>query len=254
MYPTIEKYNAMNLFQTAHRITKKTISESNEKISYSATFAESLKLCYAIRKEYGYLSWNNVLCEIEHVLTAREELETMDDINGFLLNVVRHAKKIDEAETDKDGNHKRSVMFWLKNADDVQTVANEAYALMYESLFDKMPDKPLAMVATIAALRAADRIYSQERKSGNALSMDDENDLIVIDTLQTKAEHIAPNPEYGAIILDTIERAAHDALDVDILAYRAMGYGVADIGYRLGKSHVAIVKRIAKIEERYKAM
>ena len=249
-------YDNSEIFVTSHKLTH-DFCDNDKTISYSATFAESLKICYAIAK-----SANNADCTLydvvlletaKYVVSAREELLAMpeSELNAFLCNIVRHARKIDMAECDKSGEHKRSVMFWVKSNDDVQTVANESYCIMCESLFDKMPDKPLKMVATIAALRAADRIYPQERKKGNALSLDDENDMIIIDQLQTKAEHIAPSPESGTMILDSIVRAAKDATDFDVMAFRAMGYGVAEIGHRIGKSHVAVVKRLANIEKRH---
>lgn len=235
--------NIKNIMQNAHEMTRNLIKTATEKVSYHATFALCLQEAWKEEKRKG--------------MTAKEELLSMgdDELNMFLCNMVRHARKIDMAECDKDGEHKRSVMFWVKSNDDVQTVANEAYLILIESLLDKesMQEKPLKMVATIAALRAADRIYSQERKKGNALSLDDENDQIIIDQLATRAEKIAPSPEIGATIRDAIASAAHDSRDMDIMMLRAYGYNQADIARLIGIKQANVCKRLARILERYNA-
>lgn len=223
----------------AHALTRATLAEYPT-ADYRATFRAALSL-----------AWKDC--------TARAQWETMsgDEQYNALLRMVWYAKRRDSAACDRLGNERAPHMAWIESTDDARAVAHDAFCRMPRLLDRFDGEKPLPLILYKAVAAAAQYIDRAEKRHANAIRTTEtdggETVEYIIDNAAPTAEHIAPNPEQGAIIADSIDRACADDIDREIV--RALAYGLKqrEIAAAVGISQQAIAKRIARIRDRYAA-
>lgn len=229
------------IFTAAHAMTRKTLKRYPS-ADYRVTFAAALKI--------AYFEANN---------SPREQWDALDGEAQYnaLRRMVYRLKRTDGSPT-KDGKPTAPVLDWTRDDDDLRAVAHEAFLRMNYYLDQEIPvQRALYRACRMAAQNTA----RKERRNASALkartSTTENGDRIeeayIIEHAAPNAEPIAPSPEAALIIVDKIERAAHDDIDRRIIAARAIGKSSSEIGTSLNISNRAVNKRIAAIKERYTA-
>ena len=204
----------------AHAITRAAIQPGDD---YRVTFAAALRIAYA-----------------EYAASAAAEwaAKTPEEQYNALLAMAWYEYGQRDARIDRrTGEALPNVFTWVNPAapaDDIRAVAHEAYIRLIGYLDDpRRAELPLSRLMSRAVIISAQKISRAERRNPTA--------------------ERAPNPEAGAIIVDSIERASKDDIDRAIIAALAAGYSAREIGQRLGMSHTAINKRVRAIRDRYAA-
>lgn len=239
----------------AHAMTR-AIRAEYPAADYRATFRAALRIAW----------------EEARAVNPRAEWEAMtgEEKHDALRATVCFAMNRDRAETDKRGNFRPNYFRWISCDDDIEATVNEAYCRMPRAFEnaekatadgkrDSMPS--IRAIMANAARSAARFIAQQEMRHASALRIEAHTgadgkeylrEYIKTDDDAT-GEPIAPNPETAAIIRDSIERAAKDDTDRDIIAGLAIGMTQTEIAERIGMRQQNVSKRIKGIRERYRA-
>ena len=233
------------IFTRAHALTRAALQPGD---NYRVTFAAALRIAYEEARSSARAQW---------------DAKTPEEQYDALLAMAWYEYGQRDARIDRrTGEALPNVFTWVDPAapaDDIRAVAHEAYIRLLGYLDDpRRAELPLARLMSRAVIISAQKISRAERRNPTGLKQRQNPDnpdgepLEYIDAQSPTAER-APNPEAGAIIADSIERAAHDDTDRAIIAALAAGYSAREIGQRLGMSHTAINKRVRAIRERYTA-
>ena len=233
------------IFTRAHALTRAALQPGDD---YRVTFAAALRIAYA-----------------EYAASAAAEwaAKTPEEQYDALVAMAWYEYGQRDARIDRrTGEALPNVFTWVNPAapaDDIRAVAHEAYIRLLGYLDDpRRADLPLSRLMSRAVIISAQKISRAERRNPTGLKQrqnpndPDGEPLEYIDAQSPTAER-APNPEAGAIIVDSIDRAARDDIDRTIIAALAAGYSAREIGQRLGMSHTAINKRVRAIRDRYAA-
>ena len=233
------------IFTRAHALTRAALQPGDD---YRVTFAAALRIAYE---------------EARNSARAQRDAKTPEEQYSALLAMAWYEYGQRDARIDRrTGEALPNVFTWVNQAapaDDIRAVAHEAYIRLIGYLDDpRRAELPLSRLMSRAVIISAQKISRAERRNPTGLKQrqnpndPDGEPLEYIDAQSPTAER-APNPEAGAIIADSIERAAKDDIDRAIIAALAAGYSAREIGQRLGMSHTAINKRVRAIRERYAA-
>lgn len=225
------------LFNRAHAQTRR-IRETYKAADYRITFSAALRNLYEEETRTAAEIWSGY--------TDEQKINALRGATGYEYRlrdaryIIRNGKMV----------MLDNVFSWVKDTAELEQVANDAYIYLI-NFFDSKPEWPLGLMLSHAARRAAQYISRQERRNPSALKRDSKTgeDYIAADAEPT-AEPIAPSPEAAAIIADSIERAAADDTDSDIITMLKMGYSAREIAEYIGMSHTAVNKRIHRIRER----
>lgn len=188
--------------------------------------------------------------------SARAAWEAMTDAEKVeaLENMTKHAKKRDGAETDRNGRLIPAVMDWATTADDMDTIRNEAFLALLDSMGgEKWKDgDALALHLYRAARTAAKRIKREIIRNASALKIDGHTgSAYIIDGAAPIADPIAPPPEELAAVLDKLERAARDEKDLAVLEFRRRGWTLQEVAAVLNMSAPAVKKRLDRMHKHY---
>ena len=252
-----------SIMNRAHALTR-AIRAEFPRADYRATFRAALAIAWSESRENAPTT-----TATPAPIDPRAEWASMDGEtqHNALRGMVCYCMNRDRAETDRNGNFRPNYFNWIACADDITATADEAWARMGTAFAnaekaiadgkrDTMPT--LRAIMANAARSAARYTARQEYRHANAIryesiaNEDGESTMReYIKDSDSTAEPIAPNPEYAAIIRDSIERAAKDETDTTIVRALACGYSMREIAARIGMSHPAISKRVKAIRDRY---
>ena len=235
------------IFTRAHALTRSTL-EAFPGASYAVTFAAALRIAYEEQRSSARAQW---------------DAKTPEEQYNALLAMAWYEYGQRDARMDRrTGEALPNVFTWVNPAapaDDIRAVAHEAYIRLIGYLGDpRRAELPLSRLMSRAVIISAQKISRAERRNPTGLKQrqnpndPDGEPLEYIDAQSPTAER-APNPEAASIIRDSISRAAKDDTDRAIMDALARGYSAREIAPRVGMSHTAVNKRIAKLRERYTA-
>lgn len=239
--------NVRSIMNRAQYMTRNARKE-DPAADHRATLAEALRICWAEADAPAAELWENM---------------TDDERTTALWTMTLAEYRRRDARTTRDGKPLPNLFTWVQTAtrgDDLRGIMHEAFIRMaYYMDRDDAADgtRNIGYFLRAAVHTAAQYIGRQERRNARALRVTEDEDgnrrEYIIDNAAPTAEPIAPGPESAAIIRDLIDRAAADKLDRQIIGYTGAGFTTRETAAAVGISQPAVVKRLAKIRERYTA-
>lgn len=245
------------LMLKAHEMTRETIRHCPEnvlynplrfiKTDYRATFAEALRIAWRERGNAG-----NALTEWQNM--------TDDEKILAVTKMAYRCNRTDKRECNSKGKERPNYFSWIKTADDLQTVVNQAFVELPHQ-FDLAEaaeertgeEKPLACILANAVREAARKIALAELKHARASKTDKNGNDYIIMNAAPLAERIAPNPEEAYIIRESIREACETVEDYRIIMLVAQGVPYESIAKAIGRNAMYVCRRVKKIRERHAA-
>ena len=247
--------NISEIMTRAHEITRAAIAGSAEKISYSATFAAALRICWddaivaampARAADEVRAEWDALTPADQYALVQRRTRRAARDVIGYSVEDEYNRRWEDPA--------------FSYGAADLDDYYQEAFARVLEALpllpamQDRRASRGQALFTLESFVKACGkvaimRIFRAERRNGadalrDCVNEDDERASIV-ETLCAAADDTAREVVFSYAV-DAF-RAGRDERDNAIIDGIVDGLTVREIADRLGVSHVAVVKRVKKI-------